>query len=81
MPGPVSDSYDPEFSTSTNANDVRTAIQQVVGKLENSSLKGKPVEHILQVIHGKNGSIHAVPLSEREWRIIRFSLNRAIESI
>lgn len=33
MPGPVSDSYDPEFSTGENAQDVRDAIIEARDKL------------------------------------------------
>jgi hypothetical protein len=80
-PGPVSDSYDPEFSTGENARAVQAAIQAVVTKLESGVLKGKPLANILEVIHGRAGRMHAGPLSEREWRIIRFCLNRAIETI
>lgn len=81
MPGPVSDSFDPEFGTGSNAHDVRVAIKDVVAKLERSVLKDKPVKNILTVVHGKAGALHAGPLSEREWRVIRFCLNRGLESI
>lgn len=81
MPGPVSDSYDPEFSTGANAHDVREAIKDVVAKLERTALKGKPVENIVEVVHRPGSAVCNLQLTEREWRIIRFSLNRATESI
>jgi Flp pilus assembly CpaF family ATPase len=81
MPGPVSDSYDPEFSTSNNAYDVRKAIRKVLDRIESGPLRGKPAMNILEVVHGEAGRLHAGPLAERDWRVIRFCLNRAAEDI
>ena len=82
MPGPVSDSYDPEFSTGANAGDVADAIRAVVKRIEARELLGKPVKNIVEVVHGPQGRLfQGETLSEREWRIIRFSLNRALETI
>lgn len=78
MPGPVSDSYDPEFSTGANARDVRDAITEARDEL--SVGLGEP-ENILAVVHGKPGPLKATPLSERQRRVVRFALNRALESI
>lgn len=61
MPGPVSDSYDPEFGTGSNANDVRYAIGQVVKKIEVQALMNKPVKNIVEVVHGGTGPLHARP--------------------
>ncbi len=78
MPGPVSDSYDPEFSTGANAQDLRDAIIEARDKL--AVRLGEP-KNILAVVHGKEGALVATPLSERQRRLIRFALNRALESI
>jgi hypothetical protein len=79
MPGPVSDSYDPEFSTGSNASDVREAIEEVRDKI------GKPLgpalKNIVSVVHGKPGDLHQFRFTEREMRVIRFGLNRALESM
>lgn len=81
MPGSVSDSYDPEFSTASNARDICSAIQDVVNKITAGPLEDKPVRNILEVVHGKAGSLRSIVLSDKEWRVIRFACNRAIESI
>ncbi len=81
MPGPVSDSFDPEFGTGANAHDVKYAIGQVVKKIEVQALMNKPVKNIVEVVHGPTGALHAGPLTEREWRVIRFCLNRTLEEI
>lgn len=78
MPGPVSDSYDPEFSTGANAQDVRDAIIEARDKLAVGL--GEP-KAIVSVVHGKAGPLKATPLSERQRRVIRFAMNRALESI
>lgn len=79
MPGPVSDSYDPEFSTSANAEDVREAIRGVVLGID--LLLGPQLKHIVDVVHGERGHRFEVPLCEQELRVIRFALKRAVESI
>lgn len=79
MPGPVSDSYDLEFSTSSNREDVSEAIQEVVSSI--SDLIGPELKWIVGVVQGGDGVTFTAPLSERELRIIRFGLNRALESI
>ena len=79
MPGPVSDSYDPEFGTSSNVQDIRDEIEAVKTKI--SATLGEELKHIVSVVHGKAGKLHAIPFSEKERRVIRFCLNRAMESL
>ena len=82
MPGPVSDSYDPEFSTAERAGYVTKAITEVRDKITKNIFGGDAtLKDIVQVALGKSGRLHAGPLTEREWRIIRFCMNRALESI
>ncbi len=78
-PGPVSDSYDPEFSTGENAQDVADGINSIVNKID--SKLGSELEYIVDVVHGSEGKKVEFILSEREMRIVRFGLNRALESI
>ena len=79
MPGPVSDSYDPEFGTSANAQDVRDAMYGVTERI--LVHLGPELKNIVGVAQGPAGEWHTLKLSERELRIIRFGLNRALESI
>ena len=76
MPGPVSDSYDPEFGTGDNACAVRDGIQLVINRIQLGALK-----NIVEVAHSKNGKPLPIRLSEREWRLVRFGLRRALEDI
>ena len=82
MPGPVSDSYDPEWGTSAKAEEIADALQstyvRISGVLGNQppkdirSLVSEEIEH--------RRSINAT-LTEWEWRIIRFALERAKDSL
>jgi hypothetical protein len=80
MPGPVSDSYDPEFGTADNADSVRRAIRAVIHKV-NGDLNDEPRKNILEVVNGRGGKTGAYYFCERELRIIRFCLHRAEDSI
>jgi len=81
MPGPVSDSFDPEFGTGENADFVRTAIEAVRTRV----CRGLPDElrNIVEVAREgpRRGKRLAVLLTENERRVLRFALNRALESI
>lgn len=77
MPGPVSDSYDPEFGTGQNSADVREGIEKVVEKM--GRYLGPELKNIVGVVQGPSGKGKSVYLSEREMRIIRFGLNRSLE--
>jgi len=81
MPGPVSDSYDPEWGTGDNANQIRESIQKVYDKLS-SILDQQPPLPILQVVQSNrlNKMIDA-SFREKEWRILRFACERAKDSI
>jgi hypothetical protein len=80
MPGPVSDSYDPEFGTGANADDVRTAIEAVVARIAEEL--GPGLRNIVEIVHeGPEGPAHPPLFTENELRVIRFGLNRALESL
>jgi hypothetical protein len=79
MPGPVSDSYDPEFGTGANASDVKQAIEAVVDRM--TSYLGPELKAIVTVAQGPHGKANRLWLNEREMRVIRFGLNRALETI
>jgi hypothetical protein len=85
MPGPISDSYDPEFSTGANATLVREAIESQRNRITN--ILGEKLINILDIVYDDFRRTTKYPyhismhFTERELRIIRFALNRAIESI
>ena len=79
MPGPVSDSYDPEFGTGANADDVKDAIKHIVAEF--GKHLGPELKYIVGVVQGPEGKRIKFALSERDMRVIRFGLNRALESI
>ena len=80
MPGSVSDSYHPEFSTGENAYRIKEALQELYDYLTIIVLDGEPPKYILDVLD-KRGSRICADLWERQWRLIRFALERANESI
>lgn len=79
MPGPVSDSYDPEFGTGYNAYQVANAIRGVIDRA--TELLGPDLKNIVEVAQGEPGRTIEATLTERDWRIIRFGLTRALETI
>lgn len=79
MPGPVSDSYDPEFGTGANAQDVKEKIIEIREWIDR--LMGKELKDIVQVVREENLASVQIVITERELRIIRFCLIRALESI
>ncbi len=80
MPGPVSDSYDPEFGTGANAEAVREAVREVRQRVTDA-IGSDLLQNIVEVARGAPGPSFAVRLSERELRILRFCLNRALEDV
>jgi len=84
MPGPISDSYDPEFSTGERATKVREAIMKQRDRL--TTILGEKLLNIVDVVEGKTNTTRSrkyihLSFSEQELRVIRFALNRAIDSI
>lgn len=79
MPGPVSDSYDPEFSTAANAADVREAILGVRQHITNNL--GTELKNIVEVAQSKGIGQALISFSKRDLRLIRFAIDRAVESI
>jgi hypothetical protein len=73
MPGPVSDSYDPEYGTSADRHDVIEAIRGVEARI--TALLGAERKNIVGVVHGKAGRLRGLTLSEKELRILRYALD------
>jgi len=83
MPGPVSSSYDPEFGTGERASIVCEAVTKMRDKV--SRVLGKANAELLPIVdvcEGRNKlPKRGLILCERELRILRFALNRALESL
>lgn len=85
MPGSVSDSYDAEWGTAVQRAEIDDALAEVYKKLT-SILGGKPPIDIRQLAKHEPISlqqpilIQAV-LTERQWRLLRFAVERARESL
>lgn len=87
MPGPISDSYDPEFGTDEAVGEVREALQHVYELLSRVLQEKKPM-YILDLIRNKNDNSHSsleitinATLTNREWRLLRFTCERAIDTL
>lgn len=80
MPGPVSDSYDPEWGTSANAAEIVDELRELYTRL--SIVLGKqPPIHILTLVRSELSKPVPAVMSEKDWRLIRFAVERAIDSI
>jgi hypothetical protein len=80
MPGPVSDSYDPEWGTSATADEIRDSLTDLYDTVS-LILNHRTPMYILELLNTDLSTPINATLSEREWRIIRFALERARESI
>lgn len=76
----VSESYDPEFGSSTNVQNIKDAIADIsIQHID--PIIGLELKYILNVIYGNSGKSFTVSLTERELRIIRFCLIRVYDEI
>ena len=81
MPGSVSDSYDPEFGAGANAALVSECVQRVRDTIS-EKIGDDVLQNIVNICAGEEGKTRCkMNLSERELRIIRFCMNRALESL
>lgn len=80
MPGSVSDAYDPEFGTAEVAEDIREALREEYKRVS-GILNYQPPVYVGELIHTDPGPTISEALSEKSWRLIRFALERAIESV
>ena len=79
MPGEISTSYDPEWGTSSQKADIDHALAGVYEKV--STLLGKPPIDIRVLVHEDFPLHMAACFTEKDWRLIRFALERARESL
>lgn len=87
MPGPVSDSYDGEWGTGSNRDEIDEALKRVYEDVSDL-LDHQPPMYVLDIIRAEydaDGISRVVTpyrrFTEREWRLIRFALERARESL
>ena len=84
MPGPVSDSYDPEFSTGENCAEIREALDGVYERIS-TLLRQAPPLYILDLVRTPANNFTpakvSATLTTKQWRLIRFALERAKDSI
>lgn len=83
MPGPVSDSYDPEYSTGANRQDIIEELRRMYGSVSRGPLAGREPKYIVEVVNQEstdpdvtNGATAEFTL--RDWRLIRFAIERAL---
>lgn len=89
MPGPMSDSYDPEFGTGERADAVRQAIAHVRETVTVAIGSGQLADIVLvaEAVNSQRDrqrrrrTSRRVYLTEAELRVIRFCVDRATESI
>ena len=82
MPGAVSESYDPEWGTRANAEPIINAVDAMYDRV--SGILGHRIPMDIRQLATMEDELTipiAATLTEWEWRIIRFSLERAGESI
>ena len=82
MPGPVSDSFDPEWGTSANGGLISDALRELHQDVSAVLQARRPI-YILDLVEERDQrtEIISAELTEWQWRIIRFALERAGESI
>lgn len=80
MPGPVSDAYDPEWGTAANAGEIAAALQEMHGRVSRILGNTQPL-FILDLLRADLPRQIPHSLSEKQWRIIRFALERAKDSL
>ena len=80
MPGPVSDSYDPEWGTSDKGAQIGEALDDMYARLT-EILGGRSPHYILDLVQEDLPEEIPATLTEKEWRILRFAIERARESI
>ena len=80
MPGPVSDSFDPEFGTGENAHRIRQQLTLMYARVSGILGGTKPLP-ILELVDAELPRPITATLTEKEWRLLRFALERAQESI
>lgn len=80
MPGPISDSYDPEWGSGSHRERIRNELNSVYVKVSTILLNNPPI-FIGDLVTRELPEKIQAELSEKDWRLIRFALERAGESL
>lgn len=88
MPGPISDSFDPEWGTSSVADEISDSLSEMYSLVSAIIERGLPTEastkpidiRVLASSPELQTRITAT-LTEQQWRLLRFALERAKESL
>jgi hypothetical protein len=81
MPGPISDSLDPEWGTGSKADEIDDALEEIYDRLT-GLLHGAPPMDVRKLVKAKGMSrLIGAALTEKQWRLLRFSVERARESL
>lgn len=81
MPGPVSDSFDSEWGTSSARHEIADALEEMYETLS-THLGEQPPRFILELVRDeKEEEKTSLELSEKQWRLLRFALERARDNL
>lgn len=82
MPGPVSDSYDAEWCTGDNKDMIDDALEAMYQRVS-WILDDRPPIFILELVAAlsEHDEIITAALTEGQWRVIRFALERARDGL
>jgi hypothetical protein len=80
MPGSVSDAYDPEWGTVANAALIEEALDKVYRHLTRVLGRASPI-FVLDLVAADLKQPITATLTEKEWRLLRFAVERAKESL
>jgi len=80
MPGPVSDSFDPEFGSREAASEIVGQLDEVYDRVS-EILNGRQPIYIGNLVNMVFPTPSPATLTEKEWRLIRFALERSMDSI
>jgi hypothetical protein len=82
MPGPISDSYDPVWSTASNAAEVMEGLREIdavlTNMIKNDALSEEAPRYILTEIRRNDPTKIPVSLTERQMRILRYAVRVAL---
>ncbi len=80
MPGPISDNYDPEWGTGENAGKIKEELWKVYKELS-KILNHRNPKYILDLVNEDLPNKIVADLTEKQWRMLRFAVERAMDSI
>ncbi len=82
MPGDISTGYDPEWGSCYNRDQIEDVLTDIYRKVS-TILSNEPPMYVVELAWAENLDrvLPAEQLTEQEWRLIRFAIERAIQSL